>query len=104
MTQDWRLKPERGVAGSRAAVVEGVAVSRVRKKRSARASEAAVGTGLEGARVEEAVGFESARGKVGRSKAGGTLSLIMRAGRGVDISAFDRLGSSQSNGGCGGRT
>ena len=74
MTQDWRLNPARGVVGSRAATVVVARVRRTARRWSApRRGGCAVGTGLGRARVDEVVGFESACGKVGRSKAGGTL-------------------------------
>ena len=60
----------------------------------------AVETELGKARVDEIVGFDSARGKVGESKTGGTLVLIMRLKAGVEISPFNCLGRSPTIDGC----
>jgi len=65
------------VVGSRALVVGAREMRRRRGMRPRRRADA-LGTGVGWARVDEGVGFESARGKVARSKGDGTLRSIMR--------------------------
>jgi hypothetical protein len=70
MTQDWRLKLESGVPGSRGRAIAVKAREKTIIQKEMRQDGNAVGTGVEtrGDEINEVNGFESARGKVGRSK------------------------------------
>ena len=75
--------------GSRGRATAVKASEKARMKKGIRLGRSAVDTGVPETRVDKVDGFESARGKVSQSNGRRNANSIMRAKRGVEISAFN---------------